>query len=242
MNGSRKKPVIGVVPQYDPEQGQIFSSARYFRAVRDAGGVPFLFPLQSGQEDVELLLERTDGVLFTGGPDVNPLLFGEEIIPGCGNILPERDSFELALLPAVMERDLPVLGICRGIQTLNIGLGGDIYQDIVSQYHAEGVPLVGHSQKAAGAVMTHSVYVEKGTLLYDIVNKDRIAVNSFHHQSVRRLAPGIVMAGKSADGLTEAVSRPVSKFFLGVQWHPEHLYTESEDAKKIFEAFVQSCL
>lgn len=241
MSVQNKKPVIGVIPQYDPDQGRIFVSANYFRALRDSGAVPFLLPLQSAAEDVQRLIDMADGILYTGGPDVSPLLFGEETIPGCGTILPDRDRLELSVLPLVMERDLPVLGICRGIQTLNIGLGGDIYQDIVSQYHPEGVSPVGHSQKSAGAVATHSVFVEKGTLLYEIVKKERIEVNSFHHQTVRRLAPDVVCAGRSADGLTEAIARPGSRFFLGVQWHPEYLYPESEDAKRIFEAFVQAC-
>ena len=237
------RPVIGVMPQYDAAKDQVAISANYFRALRDAGALPVLLPLQSGTEDVKELLERVDGVLYPGGPDVSPLRFGEETIPECGIILPERDRVELEAVRFLIERDLPVLGICRGIQSLNIGLGGDIYQDIPSQYiRPEGTPRVGHSQQSKGAVATHTVYVEKGTLLYDIVGKDCIAVNSFHHQAVKNLAPGMVCAGTSADGLTEAVYRPKSRFFLGVQWHPEYLYTEHEDAKKIFEAFVGACL
>ncbi len=237
------RPVIGVMPQYDAPEDRIAISANYFRALRDAGALPVLLPLQSETEDVRELLERVDGVLYPGGPDVSPLRFGEETIPECGIVLPERDRVELEAVPFLIERDLPVLGICRGIQSLNIGLGGDLYQDIPAQYvRPQGAPRVGHSQKPAGTVVTHTVRVEKGTLLYEITGKERIEVNSLHHQAVRRLAPGICCAGTSPDGLIEAVYRPKSRFFLGVQWHPEYLYPHNEDAKKLFEAFVRACL
>ncbi len=197
------KPVIGVMPQCDAEGGRIVISPDYFRAVKEAGGVPLLLPLENDPRDTEEILERFDGFLYPGGPDINPLLFGEEVLPECGNIIPERDRLELSLLPAILRSKRPVFGICRGIQSMNVALGG--------------------------------------TLLYDIVKKDTLEVNSFHHQACRRLGRGLVENAQASDAVVEAVSLENYDFFLGVQWHPEHLYAVSDDMARIWRAFVGAC-
>ena len=179
------KPVIGVMPQCDAKSGRIVISPDYFRAVREAGGLPLLLPLEIDPRDAEEILERFDGFLYPGGPDINPLLFGEEALPECGNIIPERDRLELSLLPAIIRRRRPVFGVCRGIQSMNVALGGTLYQDISVQL--EGGRRIGHYQRAGDTVLTHRVAVERGTLLYDIVKKDTLEVNTFHHQACRRL-------------------------------------------------------
>ncbi|MDE6873803.1 MAG: gamma-glutamyl-gamma-aminobutyrate hydrolase family protein [Lachnospiraceae bacterium] len=232
------KPVIGVMPQYSAESGRIMVTANYFHAVRQAGGIPVLLPLFSECFDIEGILDRFDGFLFPGGPDINPLLFGEETLPECGNIVPERDTLELGLMSGILRSGKPVFGICRGIQVMNVALGGTLFQDIPSQ---TGEQKVGHYQKAGNAVLTHSVRVEKNTLLYDIVKKERITVNSFHHQSCKILGEGLVLNASAADGIIEAAALKNHRFFLGVQWHPEHLYGLDDAMTKVWDTFVGLC-
>lgn len=232
------KPVIGVMPQYSAESGRIMVTANYFHAVRQAGGIPVLLPLFSECFDIEGILDRFDGFLFPGGPDINPLLFGEETLPECGNIVSERDTLELGLMSGILRSGKPVFGICRGIQVMNVALGGTLFQDIPSQ---TGEQKVGHYQKAGNAVLTHSVRVEKNTLLYDIVKKERITVNSFHHQSCKILGEGLVLNASAADGIIEAAALKNHRFFLGVQWHPEHLYGLDDAMTKVWDTFVGLC-
>lgn len=232
------KPIIGVMPQYS-EKNTLMIGEDFFYAIAKAGGIPVLLPLFSPVEEVEEVLDRFDGFLYPGGPDINPLIFGEDAHPQCGNILPARDTLELSLLPAILRLGKPVFGICRGIQVMNVALGGTLYQDIAAQGVAQ--KNIGHYQKAGDAVLTHSVNVEKGTLLYEIVEKERILVNSFHHQSCKALGEGMAVNATAADGVVEAVALKNHKFFLGVQWHPEHLYEVSEDMAKLWNAFVGSC-
>lgn len=233
------KPIIGVMPQYSKKDTRLMIGEDFFYAIAKAGGIPVLLPLFSPLEDVEEVLDRFDGFLYPGGPDINPLIFGEDAHPQCGNILPSRDTLELSLLPAILRLGKPVFGICRGIQVMNVALGGTLYQDIAAQRAAQRN--IGHYQKAGDAVLTHSVNVEKGTLLYEIVGKERLFVNSFHHQSCKALGAGVAVNATAADGVVEAVALKNHKFFLGVQWHPEHLYEVSEDMAKLWNAFVGSC-
>lgn len=233
------KPVIGVMPQYSGEDNRIMVVPDFFHSVQCAGGVPVLLPLFSPCGDVEGILDRFDGFLFPGGPDINPLLFGEETTAECGKILAERDAMELGVFPAILRSGKPVLGICRGIQLMNVALGGTLFQDIKAQAKV-GVE-VGHYQKAGDTVLTHSVTVRKDTLLYDIVGKEKLVVNSFHHQSCKALGAGLTVNASAPDGVIEAISLEKHRFFLGVQWHPEHLYGVDPDSAKLWDAFVGSC-
>ncbi|MDD5935443.1 MAG: gamma-glutamyl-gamma-aminobutyrate hydrolase family protein [Clostridiales bacterium] len=232
------KPIIGVTPQYNMENRQVKVESVYFQSIRDAGGVPILLPLHNDSKELGDLLSRLDGVLFTGGPDVNPSYFDEEAIPECGAIVPERDELEINLVRMCMERKLPILGICRGIQVLNIALGGDIYQDLGAQFQKNQELRIAHSQKSERATKTHKVKIEYGTLLSRILNKEEIWVNSFHHQSVRKIADGVTVAATSSDGLTEAITMEDYPFFLGVQWHPEEMYETDKNAQKLFNEFI----
>ena len=172
---------------------------------------------------------------------MNPLLYGEETSAECGNIQPARDKLELSLLPAILRTQMPVFGICRGIQVMNIALGGTLFQDVDAEYGGSKGMGVGHYQKAGDAVQTHSVYVKKDTLLYDIVGKQKFFVNSFHHQAIKVPGEGILTSAAAPDGVIEAVELKNHKFFLGVQWHPEHLYDCDRDMEKLWNAFVESC-
>ncbi|MDE7325270.1 MAG: gamma-glutamyl-gamma-aminobutyrate hydrolase family protein [Lachnospiraceae bacterium] len=241
------KPVIGILPQYSAKDARLMIGKDYFDSVQKAGGIPLLLPLFSGVADLEEILGRFDGFLYPGGPDVNPLLFGEETRAGCGDILNGRDTVEIGLLPAILRTGKPVFGICRGIQVINVALGGTLFQDLFADLGKDGLGegvgnrMVGHYQKAGDAVQTHSVRVKKDTLLYDIVGKEKLLVNSFHHQAIKTLGANLELDALAADGVIEAISQRNHKFFLAVQWHPEHLYDSDRDMEKIWNAFIGSC-
>lgn len=231
-----KKPIIALTPYHNTEKDEPYMRPAYLKAIRAAGGIPVILPLEADEEELAQLVNHVDGILFTGGPDVHPFYFGEETQRFCGNVSMKRDSMELALLKLAMERKRPVLGICRGVQLINIGLGGDIYQDIPSQFK-EDFP-VAHMQPFGYDIPSHTVKVAKGTLLAGIAGSDVLRVNSMHHQAVRNLAPGLAASGFAPGGLIEAVEMPGYPFLLGVQWHPEYLWEQDEAARGIFERFV----
>jgi putative glutamine amidotransferase len=183
------------------------------------------------------VLSLCDGIIFTGGPDVRPSLFGEEIIPSCGAINDERDAFEIKLYKMAIEADKSILGICRGVQVMNIAEGGNIYQDIYSQ---SGTLLVHHTLDSQRAF--HSVTVTDERVLEKIgFSQKSFTVNSYHHQSVKDLADGYVAAAYSPDGLIEAIYMPERRFVAGVQWHPEKRFEGDNDSFRILIDFVESC-
>lgn len=234
------KPIIGITPSHNTDNDDISLRPTYLRAVSAAGATPVVLPLEITDEDVEQLVRMCDGFLFSGGPDPHPFLFGEETQAHCGNASIARDTMELKLLKAVMAAKKPVLGICRGAQIINVGLGGNIYQDIPSQ--TERSFPIAHKQPFAYPVPSHHVSVVKGTLLSEIAaGKDEIAVNSFHHQAVNVPAPGLIVSGYAPDGITEAVEMPDYPYLLGVQWHPEHMWPKDRTAANIFKSFVEAC-
>lgn len=234
-----KIPVIGVTPHYETDNNKICIASMYMEAILHAGGVPLLLPLKADKEALAAAVKVCDGFLFTGGPDIDPFRFGEETIPECEVVNPERDEMEEILFQLIMEENKPVLGICRGIQVLNVFLGGTLYQDIPAQF--QGKLNLCHSQKSGRTVLSHSVVIQKGSLLHDILKTDTLMVNSFHHQGIKELAPSLKAAAESKDGLVEALYLEEHPFFLAVQWHPEHLFRTNEGAEKLFEAFVKAC-
>lgn len=233
-----RKPIIALTPYHNTKTDEPYMRPAYLKAIRAAGGIPVILPLDAGKEESEHLLSHVDGVLFTGGPDVHPFYFGEETQRFCGNVSIKRDSMELALLKTAMEMKRPILGICRGVQLLNIGLGGDIYQDIPSQFK-EDFPIA-HTQPFGYEIPAHTVKIAEGTLLAGIAQSKEIRVNSMHHQAVRKVAPGLVASGFAPGGLVEAIEMPGYPFLLGVQWHPEYLWEQDGAARRIFEHFVNA--
>ncbi|MDE3025710.1 MAG: gamma-glutamyl-gamma-aminobutyrate hydrolase family protein [Acidobacteriota bacterium] len=191
----------------------------YVRAVERAGGRAMLVP--PSLEGVEETLDALDGVIFTGGSDLDPELYGADAHPETLGIVRMRDDAELALLRAALDRDMPVLGICRGIQVLNVGMGGDLDQ------HLEG-----HRHDPPGEFVEHGVAIEPNTRLAAMLG-ERTTVMSHHHQGLRTLAPGLVETARADDGLLEAVEAPARRFTVGVLWHPE----AGEDAR-LFESLV----
>jgi putative glutamine amidotransferase len=191
----------------------------YVKAVEQAGGRPMLVPPSS--DGVEETLDALDAVVFTGGSDLDPELYGEPAHPETAGIVRMRDEAELSLLRAALDRDMPVLGICRGIQVLNVGLGGDLDQ------HLEG-----HRHDPPGEFIEHDVAIEPDTRLAEMLG-ERTTVMSHHHQGLKTLAPGLVETARADDGLVEAVEAPDKRFTVGVLWHPE----AGQDAR-LFETLV----
>jgi putative glutamine amidotransferase len=222
MNGTL--PVLGV-------------SESYLNAVANAGGLPVIIPLILSNAQLDELLPRLDGILFPGGGDIDPQLFDGTPHSEVYGIDPERDRVELHLARRAAEQDKPFFGICRGIQVINVALGGSLYTHIADQLpralrHA-WYPDIPREHLA------HTVRVQGGTRLAAALGKAEVQTNSLHHQGVERPAPGLTPVAWAPDGLVEAVELPGHRFGLGVQWHPENLqaYPEMRD---LFRAFVDS--
>ena len=234
-----EKPLIGLTPSHDLKNNDLNMRPTYMRAVSHAGGIPVILPLEASTEDLRQLSACLDGFLFTGGPDIHPFHFGEETLAACGDVSPARDQMELELLSLAMETKKPILGICRGVQLINIGLGGDIYQDLTSQFK-EDFP-VAHRQPFHYTTPSHKVTVMEHTKLKAIVKESEIPVNSMHHQAIRNVAPGLIVSAYAANHLAEAVEMPDYPYLLGVQWHPEYLWETFKSAAALFDSFVDAC-
>ncbi|MFJ7825359.1 gamma-glutamyl-gamma-aminobutyrate hydrolase family protein [Psychrobacillus sp. NPDC096623] len=208
------------------------------RAIKQFGGIPLVLPNLVGEE-IEQIAETIDGLLLTGGGDIDPTLFDEEPLPGLGNIVPERDEFEMALIQKMLELGKPILGICRGAQIMSIAVGGDMYQDIYSQ---KGGSLLQHDQQAPNWHGSHFVEVTAGSLLHKIVGVDKFKVNSYHHQALRNMPDGFIVSGVASDGVIESFESTKHPFVMGVQWHPESLLPKGDASSlAIFEAFMNAC-
>lgn len=222
------RPVIGFSMSFDDTGRALMTRRNYVAMIRAAGGEPVLLP--TGDEDAAArLIGMCDGLLLTGGDDVNPERYGEQALECCGNITPERDLFERALVMAALERDLPVFGICRGIQSLNVILGGSLYQDLATQVSPECTL---HRQSAPFDVPAHEVNIVEGSPLHALLGTARISVNSMHHQAIKRLAPELEAMAYAPQGFVEAVRMPGRRYVRAVQWHPEYMCEMQADAAR----------
>lgn len=210
-------------PEAEPPQRELALGLDYPIAVAAGGGVPVVMPPHLDQA-VELI-GRLDALVLSGGPDLDPGLYAAAPNEHLGPIEPATDRWELSLLNAALDRDIPVLAICRGMQLLNVAYGGSLWQDIPSELGIDEH----HRQKARGSETSHDVAVEAGSKLEGLTAPGRIAVNSFHHQAVQRLGDGLLVSARDTDdGLVEAVEDPSRRFVVGVQWHAESLYSRPE--------------
>ena len=232
-------PLIGVTSSITvlkvPERAYVNSA--YLHAVQRAGGVPVVLPPQLSAASLERLARGLDGLLLTGGGDIDPAVFGEAAHPTVCEVAPARDTLELSAVRIALDRRLPILAICRGIQLLNVALGGTLFQDVGSD---PGTQLQ-HGQQEPRDQPTHKVQVKAGSRLAETLGTDELEVNSMHHQAVRALGAGLLAVAWAPDQLIEGLElADASRFVLGVQWHPEELVSHSEPARRLFAALVQS--
>jgi putative glutamine amidotransferase len=199
-----------------------------------AGGIPVILPTAGAAGEAAAVLARLDGLLLSGGVDVNPSLFGEVKLNETVEIDSERDEAELPLIRAALERDLPVLAICRGIQALNVALGGTLYQDIPSQIDTS----LRHSQAEARGLATHAARICGDSRLGRCLGEEVVQVNSFHHQALNAVAAPLRVTATAPDGIVEGAEMEGARFIVGVQWHPEEMVANDRAALSLFRAFV----
>lgn len=232
-------PIIGLTPSHDLKSGGLAMNPLYLNAIRKSGGLPVILPLELTESESEMLAGKLDGILFTGGPDVHPFLFGEETLQGCGEVSVLRDTAELGLFHAMYQKRKPILGICRGIQLINIALGGTIYQDMNTQFTEEHP--VAHRQPFPCTSPSHRVTLVPGTRLARIAGAPVIEVNSMHHQAVKIPARGLTVSAYASGNLIEGLEMQDYPYLTGVQWHPEYLVESCGHAARLFQSFVNAC-
>lgn len=234
------RPLIGITTAEFEDHGKPYhrAYARNAWAIKDAGGLPVYIPTGLDEDTLRDLYERVDAVLLPGGPDVDPAYYGEERHPATKIIDDARDTLELTLARWMYEDDRPLFGICRGHQVINVAFGGTLVQDIPSEIVTE----LPHEtpDTLPRSTIRHEVMLDPDSRIASILGRTHVAVNSLHHQSVERPAPGVAITGYSPDGIVEALEAPDKRFVLSVQWHPEDLYGGDEAMRRLFESFVEA--
>lgn len=237
LEGKFVKRVIGITTNMDQENN-VQLNAAYVNTVVKAGGLPILLPAGI-EHNVQHVGGLIDGLLLTGGGDIDPTLYGEEPHLKLGSVSPQRDCAEIALVKEMFRLDKPILGICRGLQILNVACGGRMYQDIHTHHDQFALQ---HVQKAPRNHLSHFVHVEKGTMLESIVNRVQFKVNSFHHQAVRHVPKPFIVSAVASDGIVEAIESTAHRFVMGVQWHPEELCEYEDDiSMSLFRRLIAEC-
>ncbi len=243
------RPVIGItttnlkalpgIPAAVPESWVM--SQRFILAPAMAGGVPWMIPLLEHEEDLRPIYDRLDGILIPGGADVDPSMYGEARHEHCEVSDPPRDRVELQLIRWALEDGKPVLGICRGIQLINLAAGGTLYQDLAAQLEGSVKHDYFPGQGFARDQLTHDVVVEEGSVLAEIFGAGTLRVNSMHHQAINRLGEGLVVTARATDDqVVEGVEVPDHPFMVGVQWHPEALAVNDEVTRVLFDRFIDA--
>ena len=239
-----KKPVIGITCDFSmvppakkgmKPRGRFAVGRSYVKAVIEAGGIPMLLAGAANPKDVEQQIELLDGIILTGSADHDPKLYGEKKHPKTKLMHDVRQQYEIQVGKMGMKSNKPILGICGGCQALNIVNGGSLIQDIPIII---GTPII-HSQKQGRSVLTHDVYIDRNSRLFQIIKKDKIKSNSFHHQAVKKVANGFKVAACTKDDIVESIEIQNKRFVLGVQWHPEEL-TAHKEHLALFKALIEA--
>lgn len=249
MKKLSRRPIIGVttqtlhsidgIPEGLPQS--VVMNQRYYVAVTLVGAAPILIPLLDDEpEALRAVYEVCDGIMIPGGVDMDPERFGEEPHAKLGRIDPARDRVELQLTEWAVEDKRPLLGLCRGLQVINVALGGTLYQDLDDQYpnaiKHDYFPTYGFERDH----LAHDVALTRGSRLRHLYEKDRIPVNSMHHQGIKTLAPSLVASAVAPDGLIEAAESTNDHFLVGVQWHPEVFELTDPNTRHVFREFINA--
>ncbi|MHA6253224.1 gamma-glutamyl-gamma-aminobutyrate hydrolase family protein [Oceanobacillus sp. CAU 1775] len=233
------KPLIGITAGFVKNGDYIkgnYVHQDFINSVVNNGGIPIIISYNHIESAVEIL-KLCDGLIVTGGEDVSPEYYNEEPHQNLGVTTPIRDVTEMTLVKYALESDLPLLAVCRGIQVLNVTLNGTLYQDIPSSFKES----YQHFQKGSELYKdTHWINVAKGSHLYEIFKKERVRVNSFHHQSIKQLGDGLKVTAKSSDGIIECVEYQENSFALGVQFHPEFMASTNQLMNRLFKSLVEA--
>lgn len=230
-----KSPIIGVTPLWDTERKSVWMLPDYMEGIKAAGGIPVVLPLEMSEEDAARMVETCDGFLLTGGQDVTPELYGMKDTTGTIVPSPERDRLEMLLLEKALQADKAVLGICRGLQFINVFLGGTLWQDLPSQHPSDII----HRQGKPYDVPTHKVMLDSD--LKTLLGKDIIEVNTMHHQAIKDLSGNLTPMAVAPDGLIEAAQMISKRFVWAIQWHPEYMFKTDPNSLDIFSCFVKHC-
>jgi putative glutamine amidotransferase len=241
---SKQQPIVGITcgriePAHSHHPSRVGQNQTYVDALVRAGASPLLLPNLEDQALLRILYDKLDGLLLSGGGDIEPARYGETVHEKCGHIDLERDEAELTLTRWAVEDGKPLLAICRGIQILNVALGGSLYQDIEAQV---ADPLV-HTwyPEHPRNHRSHTVSIAPKTRLAQVFDLEPLPVNSLHHQALKDLAPPLTVSARASDRVVEAVELGSHPFVLGVQWHPEDLAPDDVQQQGLFDSFVQAC-
>lgn len=234
-----KRPLIGIVPLWDDKKQSSWVKRTYIEAIYDAGGIPIILPIFQSEQFIEELVARIDGLFLTGGDDIHPRLYEEVKKEACGHTSEVLDDFEWCVLKKTIEKGKPILGVCRGFQFINVYFNGSLFQDIESQYMKERS--FSHRQLPPYDEPAHEVYLSENGVLQHWLGVQQLAVNSRHHQGIKRLGEGLIVEALAPDGLIEAVRHQDYPFLVAVQWHPELRYKRDQAERLLFERFVFSC-
>ncbi len=230
-----KKPIIGVTPLFDTKKESIWMLPGYTEVLSECGACPVILPFD--RYSIDDMLDICDGFLFTGGHDVNPSLYFEDKLDVCGEIYNEEDELEKALFEKIYRNDIPLFGICRGIQLINVLLGGRLYQDIGAQIKSD----INHTMKPPYDRQSHNVKIYRDTPLYKVMKTEEAGVNSYHHQGIKVLSDKLMPMAEAEDGIIEAVYCPDKKYIQAVQWHPELSWRKDRTQLDIMRDFVEKC-
>lgn len=239
-----KKPLIGIagsvlLTKYGSSEGyrRSYVNEDYVQSVLQNGGIPVIIPVVDSLEAVDAYIDQIDALILSGGHDVTPQYYGEEPKPKIGQTWELRDWFESSLLEKALEKKMPVLGICRGLQIMNVFHGGSLWQDLTYMENIE----VRHMQGNMPDQTTHLVDVEEGSKLYEMMGREKyVMVNTYHHQAVRELGEGFRVTATSADGVVEAIENDDYPFYVGVQWHPEMLHQSVPIMNNLFSGLIEA--
>ncbi|SLM32222.1 Predicted glutamine amidotransferase [Desulfamplus magnetovallimortis] len=234
------KPVIGITTHLDNSRPQKIYAAvsnSYVQSILMAGGIPVMLPVVEDQDMAAEYLSVIDGLLLSGGEDVCTMVYGENPIKEVEMFCPQRDSFEINLFAAAIEQNMPVLGICRGLQVMNTALGGTLYQDIFTQCKN----ILGHLPRRLPVdTLYHTISIKEDSILFDIFGKNELRVNSYHHQAAKDVADAFRPTAFSTDNIIEGIEHLSRTFVIGVQWHPEDLTVKHPHFIKLFKALVDA--